>query len=266
MLVCLFLLMSAVLAALLCFGFSLLSPWWLVPLFLGAFLLLNVLYLLYLLLTSYLFGFDHPYEKDNRYCRFMTHLTLDWLLHLFRIRAHVTGMEILPEEPFVLVGNHRSDFDPIITFRLLKHRKTAFISKKENMRIPIAGRYIYQIGFLPLDRDNPLRAMRTIKEGARLVREENMIMGIYPEGTRSKTEKMLPFKEGAFLLAKKAEAPIVVMALRGTGDISRNVPLRSTRVSGAFLRVIPKETVASTSIEELSAMAREPLTAYLQAP
>lgn len=76
MLVYLFLLMSAALAALLCFGFSLLSPWWLVPLFLGAFLLLNVLYLLYLLLTSYLFGFDHPYKKDNRYCRFMTHLTI----------------------------------------------------------------------------------------------------------------------------------------------------------------------------------------------
>ena len=74
------------------------------------------------------------------------------------------------------------------------------------------------------------KAMRTIKRASELVVSEQMIMGIYPEGTRSKTGELLEFKEGAFLLAKRAKAPVVVITTKGTDKIAKRMVLKSTKV------------------------------------
>ena len=263
MLVYLFAALSAVLTVLLyCFVPSL-SCWWILPLLIGGFVGLNIVYIVYLYVSSLLFSMKKPIRRVNRYCRFMTRLTVNWLLGLFRVRHSVRGIEKLPQTPFVLVSNHRSDFDPMVGFDALGRVKLGYISKMSNFRIPIVGRYIYQTGFLPIDRANPLRAARTIKEAARLVRECDVSIGIYPEGTRAKTDEMLPFKDGAFLLAKKADAPLVIMATRGTEQISKNFPWRRTHVEIEILRVIDRETVAATETKALSAMARQEIEAYL---
>lgn len=263
MLVYLFAILSAILTAGLYIAFSALSPWWILPIFVGGFAALNCVYIIYLFITSFAFSMKKPIKRVDPYAFFMTHLTVNWLLGLFRVRHHATGVEKLPKEPFVLVSNHRSDFDPMVGFDALRGIKLGYISKEANFRIPIVGRHIYHCGFLPIDRKNPLRAARTIKEAARLVRECGVSMGIYPEGTRSKTDEMLPFKDGAFLLAKKANAPLVIMATRGTEQITKNFPWRRTKVEMEILRVIDRETVASLDAKALSALAREEIERYL---
>lgn len=264
MLVYLFAILSAVGTAGLYIAFSSLSPWWILPLFVGGFVALNCVYVIYLFVTSFVFSMKKPIKRVNPYAYFMTHLTVNWLLGLFRVRYRVRGEEKLPQEPFVLVSNHRSDFDPMVGFDALRGRKLGYISKEANFRIPIVGRHIYHCGFLPIDRKNPLRAARAIKEAARLVRECGISMGIYPEGTRAKTDEMLPFKDGAFLLAKKAEAPLVIMATRNTEKITKNFPWKRTTVEMEILRVLDRETVMALGAKDLSALAREEIEGYLK--
>ena len=109
-----------------------------------------------------------------------------------------------------------------------------------------------------------MKAMRTIKRAAELVVSEEMIMGIYPEGTRSKTGELLEFKEGAFLLAKRANAPVVVMTTKGTNNIAKRMILRSTKVELDVIEVIDKETVQNTRLSDLSAHVRESIANALQ--
>ena len=80
--------------------------------------------------------------------------------------------------------------------------------------IPILARAFRLGGFIPVDRRNKEAAMRSIETGARSIREGASFL-IFPEGTRSRTDDLLPFKKGGFIMAIKAQAPIVPVAIRG---------------------------------------------------
>ena len=86
---------------------------------------------------------------------------------------------------------------------------------------------------------------------------EGVDIGIYPEGTRSKTGKLLRFKPGACYLAQEANAPIVVMTTQGTEKISKRFLLTPVRVELDIVEVIDRETVQNTSQNDLMAHIRE---------
>jgi 1-acyl-sn-glycerol-3-phosphate acyltransferase len=88
------------------------------------------------------------------------------------------------------------------------------VYKAEIDAIPLLARAFRHGGFVPIDRRNKEAAMRSLEAGARSIREGNSFL-IFPEGTRSKTAEMLPFKKGGFLMALKAQAPIVPVAISG---------------------------------------------------
>lgn len=234
------------------------SLWWAIPIFIGLFVLINPLYFCLLWIsTLFLPKRDKPIEKPVRGVYFMIQFSTEWLLTLLRVKVHFKGIEKFPNEPFVLVSNHLSNFDPIVVLSKVKHRKIAFISKPSNFKIPVAGAYVHSAGFLSIDRENPMKAMRTLKRAGELMVNEQMIMGIYPEGTRSKSGKLLEFKEGAFLLAKRANAPIVVMTTKGTNEISKRMLWRSTKVELEVLEVIDRNTVKERSLSEICTHVRE---------
>ena len=87
-----------------------------------------------------------------------------------------------------------------------------------------------------------------------------MNYGVFPEGTRSKDGNLLPFKSGAFLLAKKADVPIAVMTVEGSENA---LALRFKRVRVTVCDVIPVEDVRALSPEELSDRARAIMEAAL---
>jgi 1-acyl-sn-glycerol-3-phosphate acyltransferase len=136
------------------------------------------------------------------------------------IRYRVAGAEHLPlDRAAVYCANHQSNIDPPILFAAL-HPRMHILYKSEINAIPLLGRVLRFGGFIPVDRRNKEAAMRSIEAGAASLREGNSFL-IFPEGTRSKTAEMLPFKKGGFLMAIKAGVPIVPVAVQGGRDAMR---------------------------------------------
>lgn len=224
----------------------------------------NLLFLLVLFLSTFLLPGGAKAARNLPWCRKVIHPVMQWLFAVLNCSVRVVGYEKVPNCPCVFVSNHRSDFDPMAVLATVSDRPLVYISKESNFRIPIAGPYIRHAGFLALDRENPLRAARTIKEGARLVREEGLTVGIYPEGTRSRTGELLPFKEGAFALAKKADAPIVLMVTPNTEKIGKGLPFRPrVHVTVEYIEVVSREQVAEMSLAELATYCRDRIAAHL---
>lgn len=184
-------------------------------------------------------------KKHSPFYRFCADfIIMDSVIQLLRIRLHVTGAEILPAEKFLLVGNHRSALDPLITMAVLSKYNMGFVAKKELFRIPIIGRLMHKCFCLSLDRENIREQVGTLNQAAELVKKQTASMGIYPEGTRNPTKELLPFMNGAFKIAKKAECPIVVAIIRNPEQVMRNVPLRKTDVYLDFIGVLDKDFVS----------------------
>ena len=236
---------------------------WVLPIFLGSYIALNVLFFCALWFSTIFLPKKDPIDKPRNFYGIIW-FVCDWICGLMRVKIDFKGMEKFPSKPFVLVSNHISNFDPIVVLAKVKGRKIAFVSKPSNFKIPVAGPYTHNAGFLAIDRENAMRAMRTIKRASELVVSEQMIMGIYPEGTRSKTGELLEFKEGAFLLAKRAKAPVVVITTKGTNQIAKNKIIKSTKVELDVIEVIDSETVQNLKLSELSAHVRESIANALQ--
>jgi 1-acyl-sn-glycerol-3-phosphate acyltransferase len=135
-------------------------------------------------------------------------------LALSGIRYRVAGAELLPlDRAAVYCANHQSNVDPPLLFTAL-HPRMHILYKAEIEQIPILARAFRMGGFIPVDRRNKEAAMRAIEAGAASMRHGNSFL-IFPEGTRSKTEDLLPFKKGGFIMAIKAGAPIVPVAVQG---------------------------------------------------
>ncbi len=132
----------------------------------------------------------------------------------------------------------------------------AFISKPENFKIPIFGRIIRRCCFMPIDRSDPGKALSTIKTATEVLQKGDMAVGVYPEGTRNRQGRLLPFHTGVFRIAQKAHAPIVVMAIHGTENIYRNVLRRRSDVYIDVVDVIPADEVKAMKKNEISDRVR----------
>lgn len=219
--------------------------------------MLVLLYILFLSLCAFLVPAGKEYEVHSNFYRFLLD-SATWLgLHLLRIRVHVTGLEKVPTDAKLLfVSNHRSKFDPIVTWSVFRKWKIAFISKPENFSVPVFGRIIRKCCFLAIDRENPRNAMLTIRKAASLLEKQEVSVGVYPEGTRSKQGQLLPFHNGVFKIAQKADAPMVVLRITGTEQIARRTPFRSTDVYLDVLEVLPAEQLRTAQTAAIGAEVR----------
>lgn len=204
------------------------------------------------------------YNTESRFHRVLLNSTTAWAFFALGVTVKFEGEERLPQGSFLLVSNHRSNYDPIVTWYALRHRPVVFVSKPENFSILGYGRLIHRLGFLPIHRTSPKAAIRTVYRAAdRLKAHEGLVVGVYPEGTRSRIGKMLPFHDGVFAIAKKAEVPFVVVSVEGTEQIYRNVPFHKTEVLLKVLRVVDKDEHASLRTADCAALAREQLLSAL---
>lgn len=142
------------------------------------------------------------------------HVGVGLALGLAGIRYRVTGKEHIPAgRPVVFCSNHESNVDPPVLFQAL-HRRLHVLFKAELQQLPILGRVMVAGGFVPVERDRREASMASVERAAKSIRDGNSFL-IFPEGTRSRTAEMLPFKKGGFIMAIKAQAPILPVAVSG---------------------------------------------------
>lgn len=131
-------------------------------------------------------------------------------------RWEVYGAENLPKDgPVVVASNHVSYWDPVAVGSAL-NRQVFFMAKWELFKIPIFGPLIRGVGAFPVkrkvkDRSAIHRAIQLLKSG--------QVVGIFPEGTRSHTKDLLPPHTGMVMLASKADALILPVAVKGTRGV-----------------------------------------------
>ena len=191
------------------------------------------------------------YNTYNRFFRRVFMIAVVIVKWFLRIKTHETGTENLPEGKFLVVGNHRSMFDPVVTFYAFRKHYLGFISKPSNFKIPLLGRMAQKCCFMPIDRENPRNALKAINRAADIISSDVASMCVYPEGTRSKSGELLEFHNGVFKIAQKANVPIIAVALRGTEKISKNYIRRRTDVYIDVVDIISAEDVQKMKTDEL---------------
>ena len=185
-------------------------------------------------------------------------------LALSGIRFRVAGGEHVPRDrAAVFCSNHQSNVDPPVLFHAL-HPRMHILYKAEIDAIPVLARSFRLGGFIPVDRRNREAAVRSIEQGAASIRAGNSFL-IFPEGTRSRTAELLPFKKGGFIMAIKGQAPIMPVAVQG-GRAAMQRGSRIIRPVTVSVRIgAPVETAGRTldDRDELIAAVRERIVALL---
>ncbi|MGL4821033.1 MAG: lysophospholipid acyltransferase family protein [Bacilli bacterium] len=130
--------------------------------------------------------------------------------------AHVTvvGAEHIPNETFLVVANHQSDFDiPLLVSHI--DRPLGFVAKIEMEKIPLMSEWMRLMGCIFMDRSDRRQSLKSIIQGIRQLKEGRNLV-IFPEGTRTRTGETGEFKPGALKLATGSEATVLPVTIDGS--------------------------------------------------
>ncbi len=164
---------------------------------------------------------------------------------------------------YVMVANHLSLIDILVLFRLFRHFK--WVSKIENFKVPFIGWNMRLNRYIELRRGDRASVKQMLQACERTIGEGSSIM-MFPEGTRSTSGRMRPFKPGAFEIARKTGTPVLPIVISGTADAlpKRGFVLQGRHpISIRVLDPIPPEQYADMSVDELSDHVRNLIAAEL---
>jgi 1-acyl-sn-glycerol-3-phosphate acyltransferase len=163
-------------------------------------------------------------------------LTKEWAIGLsarvdVEVRAFgVDGIDW--SGPCILMANHQSYLDVLALFHA-SPRIFGFVAKKSLFKIPLFGGVMQGVGCVPIDRNRRVEAHESVKEAAARV-AAGAVIAVFPEGTRSRGDRIAPLKKGPFHLAQRAGAPVVPIGIRGTAAL---MPRENTRLRKGVVEV-----------------------------
>jgi 1-acyl-sn-glycerol-3-phosphate acyltransferase len=166
---------------------------------------------------------------------------------LAAVGARVEYSGVPPErwpQPCIFLSNHQSNVDIWALIAVLPY-STRFVAKQALFRIPAMGWAMSAAGFVPIDRGNRARAIRSLQLAAARIRDGVSVV-LFPEGTRSRTGELQPFKKGPFHLALRAGVPLLPLAISGSGRV---MPPRGMRVRPGPVRVRALSPIDPRSFE-----------------
>ena len=122
---------------------------------------------------------------------------------------------------------------------------------------------MHKCGCLPVNRDNNREALAMVKSASKYIQDDVASVVIYPEGTRSREDELLPFHAGSFKIAQRTGVPVAIAAIHGTDEIVRNVPLKKTKVELDILDVLDGDFVKSHTTKETAQIAQKMIQEHI---
>ena len=239
---------------------------WMLPLyFIMNFAILFAVAVVFCVVICALVDMDKPVEKESKFYRTVMYPYIGLLIDLFLVKIRTRGLEKTPKDGrFLLVCNHQQMADPGILLDRFPKSQLTFISKQENKKIPIINKFMHCIRCQFIDRDNDRQALKAILECIRMIKADEVSVGVFPEGYTSKDGKVHHFRPGVFKIAQKAGVPIVVCTINGTAKLFENMKkLKRTAVELHLVDVIPAEALAGKTTVEISDTVYEMMIADL---
>ena len=206
---------------------------------------------------------DKEEENDSRFYRWMTHLWVEFIVTVGRVKIHAEGLEQIPTDGrFLLVCNHLSDIDPALLMHCFPKSQLAFIGKKETKDLPLVGAVMHKMLCQYLNRENDREALKVILRCIQIVKEDKASIGVFPEGYVSLDGKLRHFRGGVFKIAQKANVPVVVCTVKNTMPaMHRLMKLKSSSVEVHLVGVVPAEELQGVNTTEISERVYEMMIA-----
>lgn len=219
------------------------------------FVLLIPFYICFMALINLFMKTKKEINKPNRFASFIIKETYKLVLDCYGVKVHVSGMENIPQdEKFLIVSNHRSNWDPF-PIGYYFPGNIANVTKPENFERPLIGNLIKRCAFVPMPRDDDFKAVKSIVRSAKIIKDGNSSMTIFPEGKRNKTDDvLLDFHAGSFKIATKAKCPLVIVTLTNTESIKF---LKRTHIYMDIVKVYSKEEIEAMSTNDLALNSME---------
>lgn len=195
------------------------------------------------------------YDKSSRFYLKMINIIYDSVCSVLRVRLHVSGLEKVPDGTFFIVSNHKSSIDNMCQSYVLRGHNISYISKPENFRIPFAGNMMNRCRYLPIDRDNPRKALTTIKKAIDMIKSDDMSIGLFPEGHRITDETVGKFSDGTFIISRECQRPTVISSISGSDKLKSNFPFKPTDIYIDIIDVLPFDKARSMRSNAISEYA-----------
>lgn len=178
------------------------------------------------------------------------------LLRLTRCYPKIKNREIIDnffknhkdengQKPVMFVANHCSWMDIPFLGAAMGWRNYKIVSKKELGVVPILGTALYAGGHIMVDRTDRRSQIKTLKQGINYLKDDKFILATFPEGTRSRTGRMMGFKAGAFKMAHKAGAPVIPISIVNSDKIMPLGWMMAMRPAYSLAEVVVHEPIAS---------------------
>ena len=205
------------------------------------------------------------FDKKGRLIHF--YVTVPWakvILWASGVRLKVNGLENVDDNvPRIYISNHQSYFDIFALFAALPI-DFKYVLKEELTKIPLFGSVVVRAGHISIDRKNPRKALKSMREAAQKIRNGISVV-IFPEGTRSVDGMVQPFKRGSFRMALQSGCELVPVAIINSRNI---MSIESWRINRGPITINIGKPISATDYAKrdtnrLMAFMRETIIAQM---
>lgn len=157
-------------------------------------------------------------DKKNRIFKFCEYYWGKILIYFSGIKLQIHGTDNIKNKRYIFCSNHNSAMDIPIALSII-NKPIVFLAKKQLFNIPIFGLILKSAGMIEVNRENRLQAKLSVDRAIDKIKHSNNSILIYPEGTRSSTNELKPFKKGCFIIAIESELPILPITIKGADKV-----------------------------------------------
>ncbi len=186
------------------------------------------------------------FDKEKYYTGKLIKIWARWVVWSTGIQYEIDGLDNLNlDKQYIFMSNHESALDIVLGLAAIPFN-IVFLAKKELFRVPIFGWAMNSAGMIKIDRQNPEIARRSVSEAVETLIQSSFSTLIYPEGTRSNGEELLPFKKGGFILAIRTQLPVVPITILGAGNV---LPKGTLAIKKSHIKIIIDAPIETRGME-----------------